>query len=141
MERTDDNSPLMFIFGQGQMIPDFEANLSGKQAGDAFAFGILSENAYGPREEDAIVNIPTSVFAGNEDLLEVGNQVPMRGQHGEQLIGIIMAVEGGEVTMDFNHPMAGRNLHFTGQVLSVREATPSELDHGHVHPHGDHHHH
>ena len=136
VERTEDNAPLTFILGIGQMIPDFEKNLQGLQAGNPFAFGIESQNAYGEYDQDAIVGIPRETFQGNEDLLQIGNLIPMRNEEGHHIQGVIAEVLEDMVVMDFNHPMAGKNLFFKGKILTVRQATPSELQHGHVHGEG-----
>jgi len=73
-------------------------------------------------------------------MLTIGNYIPMQDQNGYSLQGKVVKRGLDKVTMDFNHPMAGKNLHFTGDVLSVREATEEELHHGHVHGEGGHHH-
>lgn len=136
VERTDAGAPLTFIFGQGSMIQDFEANLEGKKVGDTFAFGIPAERAYGPVFQEAIMELPLDIFAGHEDLLQIGNMVPMRGEDGSLAQAIVLEVTPSVVVMDFNHPMAGKNLYFSGSIVSVRPATPTELQHGHVHGDG-----
>lgn len=144
VEETTGKAPLAFIYGLGMMIPDFEANLSGKKAGDEAQFGIKAENAYGVVNPEAIVDIPKSVFVidGKEatDLLQVGKQVPMQDQSGNPMNGIVVGVAPESVKVDFNHPMAGKNLFFTVNVEEVRDATSEELDHGHVHGPGGHQH-
>lgn len=141
VERTEENSPLVYLHGLGQMLEQFEKNLEGKTAGDTFSFGIDHLNGYGPIFEDAVAELPASVFAGNEDLVQIGNMVPMRGPDGNMINGIITHVQAnGDVVMDFNHPMAGVDLWFTGHIESVREADPTELAHGHVHHDGMHEH-
>lgn len=140
VEATTDDKPLVFLFGVGAMLPHFEANLQGKTVGDTTAFGITAENAYGLRDESAVVNLPRNIFAGNEDLLKLGTMIPMRDNQGNMLRGKVIDVELSHVKMDFNHPMAGQNLHFTVKVLDIREATPEEIAHKHVHGPGGHHH-
>ncbi|MEZ4953419.1 MAG: peptidylprolyl isomerase [Saprospiraceae bacterium] len=144
IEETFNGNPLTFLFGVGQMIPDFEQNLEGKMVGDKHAFGITSENAYGPVNQDAIVDLPIETFIIDgklaEDLLVVGKTIPMSDNHGSQLMGTVKEVKKESVKIDFNHPMAGQDLFFTIEVLQVRPATQSELEHGHVHgPGGEHH--
>lgn len=136
VEKTDTNSPMVFIYGIGSMIPDFEANIANLKAGDTFAFGIQAENAYGPVFPDAVVEIPRSVFAGHEDMLVANQVIPMRNDQGEHVMGTIQHVGLETIRMDFNHPMAGKNLWFSGDIVSVRTATAEELDHGHVHGDG-----
>jgi FKBP-type peptidyl-prolyl cis-trans isomerase SlyD len=145
IEETFGSQPLEFIYGTGSMIPEFERQLAGMKTGDAFAFGIKSQDAYGDFNPEAIVNVPISAFVIDgrlaEELLEVGRTLPMQDDQGHRMTGIIAEVGEKEVVIDFNHPMAGVNLYFTGLVESVRDATPSEIDHGHVHGPGGHHHH
>lgn len=144
VEETFGREPLVFLFGAGQMIPDFEKNLEGKVEGDSTSFGIESKNAYGEVNPEAIVAMPKSTFVIDgklaEDLLVVGKMIPMSDDKGNRMNGIVRDIRGEEVILDFNHPMAGQNLFFTVEVQSVREATESEIAHGHVHGPGGHQH-
>lgn len=140
IEESYGGDPLTFLFGVGQMLPAFEENLQGKEAGEKFAFGLKSEDAYGDYNEQAVVPVDKQSFVIDgklaEDMLKIGNSIPMRDQEGNQLIGRVADVQDQVVVMDFNHPMAGVDLYFTGNVEKVREATDSELEHGHVHGKG-----
>ncbi len=143
VESTGSNDPLVFLFGAGNMIPAFEKNLEGKSAGDSFEFSINSSNAYGENDADAIVNLPLDVFKtdGVVDLklLQTGNIIPLMDNEGNKMNGKVVKVEAETVLMDFNHPLAGHDLHFKGHVTEVREASPEEISHGHVHSgHGGH---
>ena len=144
IEETHGKEPLVFLYGVGQMIPEFERQLAGKEEGDTFAFGIESGEAYGEYDPQAIVTIPKNSFVVDgelaTDLLQVGKIIPMRDHDGNQLLGTVKEVGEEEVLMDFNHPMAGVDLYFTGNIEEIREATASELEHGHVHGPGGHHH-
>lgn len=144
IERTDSANPFVFIFGMGNLIPSFEENVSGLSVGDKFAFSIEAEEGYGPVDKDAIVDIPIDVFKQDGiimmDILKIGSMLPMSDNEGNRMDGKIIAVTGEAVTLDFNHPLAGRPLHFSGEVVEVRDASPEELDHGHVHGAGGHHH-
>ena len=137
IEETFGRQPLTFLFGAGQMIPDFEKNLEGKSKGDQHAFGINSESAYGAVNPKAIVPIPIQTFMVDgklaTDLLEVGKTIPMSDNQGRRLQGTIKSVSEKEVIVDFNHPMAGQDLFFTVEVQEVRAASDSEIEHGHVH--------
>ncbi|HRI26500.1 MAG TPA: FKBP-type peptidyl-prolyl cis-trans isomerase [Chitinophagales bacterium] len=146
VEATETDAPFEFLFGAGNLLPEFEDNLAGLKEGDSFAFNIDSANAYGEADPDAVVQLPIDIFiidgqlAG--DLLQIGNVIPMRNDQGHLMHGKVVSFDLNTVTMDFNHPMAGIDLFFSGTVLSVREASPSEIEHGHVHgPDGHHHHH
>ena len=136
---TPDN-PLTFLFGTGGLLPKFEENLSGLAAGDNFEFLLNSEDAYGPVVESAVVHVPKSIFEVNglvdENLLKIGNMIPMMDAEGRRMNGKVVTIEEEVVQMDFNHPMAGNDLFFKGQVTDVREATEDELHHGHIHANG-----
>ncbi len=130
VEKVGIEKPLQFIFGTGMLLPAFEANLVGKKKGDKFAFKLPAAQAYGEFIPEAIVELPKSIFEidGKVEpgLLEVGNQLPMSDNQGNRIIGVVKAVGDQSVTMDFNHPMAGKELSFEGEVLEVREMTEAE---------------
>ena len=144
IESTQGGEPLGYIQGVGMMIPEFEKNLSGKMAGDKFAFGIKAENAYGQYDDQAISEIPKAAFnLGDEDPNDIfveGEMLPLEDENGNPMHGIITKVSPETVTIDFNHPMAGIDLFFSGHIDGVRAATQQELEHGHVHGTGGHHH-
>lgn len=129
IERADENTPLEFICGQGQTIEYFEMNLLGKNVGDTFDFHIPAKQAYGEVNSDMVVELPRDIFNElSEEELQPGGTLPMRDSMGRHLQGVIEAVTPETVTMDFNHPMAGKDLFFTGTVLAVRDATDEELE-------------
>ncbi len=140
VEETFGSEPLSFLFGAGQMIPDFENNLEGKNPGDEFSFKIASENAYGDYNPQAVVKLPLDTFnvSGKQasEWLEPGMTIPMADAQGNRLTGVVQEISDDGVVMDFNHPMAGQDLYFTVNIQSVREATDEELAHGHVHGEG-----
>ena len=144
VEETGNENPLIFLFGSGQLIPAFESNLNGLTEGSPFSFSIDAENAYGMTEEDALVKVADDMFKvdGVLDLevLRIGNMVPLLDREGNQLVARIAAIEDGTVLLDFNHPLAGHDLHFSGTVVNIREATAEEISHGHAHTPGMHHH-
>ena len=145
IEQTLPEQPFVFLFGFGGVLPDFESNLSGKQKGDKFDFHIGAAKAYGAFEKDYVVKIDKAAFEveGKFDdaRIKVGEDIEMNDAEGNQLIGKVLEITDTHVEMDFNHPLAGYDLHFIGEVLEVRPATQEELDHGHVHGPGGHHHH
>lgn len=140
---TADN-PLTYIAGMGNLLPKFEAHLSGLEVGSRFGFLLSAEDAYGQVNQEAIVDVPLSVFmidgALDEELVQLGNTIPMRDQEGRRLNGVVKEISDQSVKMDFNHPLAGDSLYFTGSVTEIREATDEELAHGHVHGEHGHHH-
>lgn len=137
VEKTQEDQPLEFIFGIGMMIPKFEENLAGKEKGFKFKFKIESAEAYGHSNPENIVELPKSTFEVEgklqEELLVVGSFIPMQDQNGNQLRGKVEEVKEETIMINFNPPMADKDLYFIGEILSVREATTEELEHGHVH--------
>ena len=144
IEETRAGDPLVFLYGNGQMLPKFEDNLSTLKIGDDFEFTLSSEDAYGEMDQDAIIDLDKSIFLVegkvDDELLAIGNVIPMRDDQGHMLQGTVISVSDDSVRMDFNHPMAGNVLHFAGKVIDVRIATAEELSHGHAHGAGGHHH-
>jgi len=144
IEQTSDEHPFAFLFGFGGVLPDFEANLSQKKKGDKFDFRIMAENGYGQFEKDYVVKVDKAAFLidgkFDDSRVKVGNDVEMNDAEGNRLIGRVLQITESFVEMDFNHPLAGFDLHFIGEVLDVRNATNEELEHGHVHGPGGHHH-
>jgi FKBP-type peptidyl-prolyl cis-trans isomerase SlyD len=131
IEALDETKPLRFIFGTGRLLPVFESNLGSLSSGDHFRFKLSSGMAYGDKREDMIINVPVAVFETdgkiNEDICRVGNEVPMTDSEGNPLTGIINEITETYVRMDFNHPMAGLDLYFSGRIIEVREATENEV--------------
>lgn len=138
VEKTTEEQPLTFLFGAGQMLPRFEENLSTLSTGDAFDFRLPAADAYGEYDEEAVTNLPKDMFAG-QDLPEVGSILPLQDNQGNRFQGQVVSVVEDAVIVDLNHPMAGQELHFTGNILNVRPATPEELSHGHAHGADGHH--
>jgi FKBP-type peptidyl-prolyl cis-trans isomerase SlyD len=144
-DKSNPEQPLVYIQGAGMLLADFETNLAGKTVGDTVSFKVAAENGYGLRNEQDIVSVPADSFKdqdGNLDtnVIKVGNVLPMMDDQGHQFQGIVCEITPDAVIMDFNHPMAGKELNFTVTVADVRPATAEELEHGHVHGPGGHHH-
>jgi FKBP-type peptidyl-prolyl cis-trans isomerase SlyD len=131
IEALDETRPLTFIYGSGRLLPVFESNIHSLVKGDIFRFALNSEMGYGEKREDMIVNVPIAVFENdgiiNEDVCQVGNEVPMMDTDGNPLNGIINEITDTYVKMDFNHPMAGLDLFFSGRIVDVRDATLEEI--------------
>jgi FKBP-type peptidyl-prolyl cis-trans isomerase SlyD len=144
VESAEADAPMVFLFGQSGLPEEFERQLDGKQAGDAFSFSLTPEQAYGEYDEQAVVDIPKNVFEidgqVDNEMLQIGNFLPMADNQGHHMQGKVVEIGEDAVKMDFNHPLAGMIMHFDGQVADVREATQEELDHGHVHGEGGHQH-
>lgn len=137
IESVKKENPVEFLFGAGKLNQKFEDNVIRLSQDDKFEFVIPSDEAYGSINEKAIVDLPKDVFLINgelaDDLLEVGKVLNMQDQDGNPLRGKITEIGAEAVKMDFNHPLAGMDLHFKGQVISSREASNEEVSHGHVH--------
>lgn len=134
IETVGADRPLSFIFGTESLVPGFERNVANLKTGDHFAFLLTCEEAYGHALEEAVVEIPKTAFIMDgeidNDMFFEGNAVPMVDSQGNRLDGVIAEVKDDSVIMDFNHPLAGDDLFFTGTVVDVREATSEELAHG-----------
>lgn len=131
MEKATPEQPLNFIYGVGMMLPKFEENIFGKAAGDAFDFVISNEDAYGPYQDENVLDLDKAIFEidGKLDTEVVfeGNVVPLMDNEGNKINAQVVSVNDTHVKVDLNHPLAGETLHFKGKVLEVREATEEEL--------------
>lgn len=144
---TDDNNqqldtsigsdPLEYLHGKGNIISGLEQALTGKSVGDKFNVRIEPENAYGEHHDEMVQVIPRSMFEG-VDQLEVGMQFHADVSSGPGVVTIVN-IEGDDITIDGNHPLAGVALTFDVEVMNVREASADELTHGHIHGEGCHH--
>lgn len=133
-DKATKDAPLDFIFGQGYLLPIFEANIAGKKVGDTFEFTLTPEEGYGVYNKDSVIDLPKTIFEIDgkiqEGLLVAGNVIPMMTQDGRVVPGKVIEVSDDKVKMDFNHELAGKTLHFTGVITGVREATEKELEEG-----------
>lgn len=131
VESATKEQPLQFLYGAGVMLPKFESHLAGLREGEPFTIKLNRNDAYGDVNEDALVELPKHVFLVNgefdAELIKVGNTVPMMSSNGQRLNGLVMEVNDEIVKMDFNHPLAGEDLYFSGEVLEVREASDEEV--------------
>ncbi len=136
IEAATKEKPAEFIFGVGRLVKEFEGNIENLKEGEKFDFIIKSDNAYGQIDEKAIIDLPKSIFMIDgklaEDLLVVDKIVPMKDQEGNPLYGRILEIADETVKMDFNHPMAGHDLHFSGEVINSRDASEEEVKQGHI---------
>lgn len=138
LDTSEGREPLVYLHGVGALIPGLEKELEGKGAGDKLNAVIAPEHAYGERRDDLMKLVPKSGFQGEEKMV-VGMQVQLQTEHGPA-IATISKIEGEDVTLDLNHPLAGMTLHFDVAVEDIREATEDEISHGHVHGPGGHNH-
>ena len=127
VDQTTKERPLDYIHGTGSLLPKLEATIEGMEPGDRFDVTISPADGYGEVEPERIIDLPKSAFEVNgevrEDLLVPGNTIPMLNGMGGVIPGVVLEVSEDSVKMDLNHRMAGKTLHFTGEIVSVREAT------------------
>ncbi len=134
VDSANEEQPLDYIQGMHMLIPKFEEALEGLEEGALFAFTVQPEDGYGPYDEKRRFDLPKTAFTIKgelrEDLMQVGRILPMVGADGSIVNATVAEVKEDGVTMDFNHPMAGKVLNFSGKVVSVRDATEKELKEG-----------
>ena len=139
LDQSKVGEPLTYLHGANNIIPGLEKALVGKTTGDSLNVRIEPEEAYGVRDDSKIQNMPSSAFQG-VDTIEPGMQFHAEGEGGPMMITVVK-VEGDEITVDGNHPLAGEALTFDVEITDVRDATDEESEHGHVHdPEGHAHH-
>ncbi|MBR4299194.1 MAG: peptidylprolyl isomerase [Bacteroidales bacterium] len=134
VDHTTKERPLDYIHGTGSLLPKLEAHIEGMEPGSRFDITLAPADAYGEIDPSRIIDLPKAAFEVNgevrEDLLVPGNTIPMMNSMGGVIPGVVLEVSEDSVKMDLNHQMAGKTLHFTGEVLTVREATEKELTEG-----------
>ena len=133
----DGGQPLAILFGHGNIIPGLEKAMDGREAGDSFKADVPAADAYGERRDGLSQRVPKKHFGAQK--LAPGMQVVLNTNFGPRAV-TVEKVGMTTVDIDLNHPMAGKDLHFDIDVVDVREATPEELEHHHVHGDGGHHH-
>ncbi len=132
VDTSQDSEPLQFIQGQGQLIPGLERELYGMGLGESKDVVVKASEGYGEEDPSAFADIPRTEFPPQIPL-EPGVELQLTNQDGEQMQAYIESVGDEDVRLNFNHPLAGKELHFQVEVVDLRQATPDELDHGHVH--------
>lgn len=138
IDESKDQGPLSYLHGFGNIVPGLEAALEGKTAGDSLSVDVAPGDAYGERDEELVQAIDRERFP--EGNIQIGMRFHAHTPNGARLL-TVLAVDEDEVTVDANHPLAGKRLSFDVKVVSVRDATQEELEHGHVHGEDGHHHH
>ncbi|MGN1219521.1 MAG: peptidylprolyl isomerase [Candidatus Cryptobacteroides sp.] len=134
VDHTTKERPLDYIHGTHGILPKLEAHIEGMEAGDKFTVTLAPEDAYGEVDPNKIIDLPKTAFEVNgeirEDLLVPGTRIPMMNSMGAVIPGVVLEVSENTVKMDLNSEMAGKTLHFTGEIISVREATEKEIAEG-----------
>ena len=137
IDSSGGRAPLRYLHGKGNIIPGLEQALAGKAAGDKLDVTVPPEQGYGSRDERLVQIVARAKF-GDAANLAPGMQVRASGRQGSRLVTVVR-VDRDFVTVDGNHPLAGRTLHFSVEVADVRKASHDEISHGHVHGPGGHH--
>ncbi|WP_455217316.1 FKBP-type peptidyl-prolyl cis-trans isomerase [Kaarinaea lacus] len=131
LDSSRQGDPLKYLHGANNIIPGLENELTGKAPGASMKVTVEPEDGYGEHQPDAVQTVPRAAFEGVEDI-QPGMQFQTEGPHGVQII-VVTEVSEDDVTIDANHPLAGKTLHFDVSIEEVRDATPEEIAHGHVH--------
>ncbi len=138
LDSSSGGEPLAYLHGHGNIVPGLERALEGKSAGDKLNVKIPAEEGYGTRDERLVQSVPRSTFPEDVDITP-GMQFHAQSAEGVRAV-TVHEVGGDSVKIDGNHPLAGEALNFDVTVDGVRAATEEELEHGHVHGDGGHHH-
>lgn len=138
IDQSPEGQPLPYLHGAGNIIPGLENALLGKTVGEKISVHVPAAQAYGEYNPDLVDTVPKEMFQGIDNI-EVGMQFQAQTDHGVQIV-TVKAVENDEIVVDANFPLAGQDLNFDVEIVDIREATAEEIEHGHVHGVGGHHH-
>ena len=138
LDSSEGQEPLAYIHGHGHIVPGLENALGGRSKGDRFSVTVKAAEGYGEHDERLTQQVPRQMFSGVDEI-EVGMQFHAQTEQGMQVVTVV-GVSDDMITIDGNHPLAGQDLHFEIEVVDVRDASAEELEHGHAHGEGGHHH-
>ena len=139
LDSSEGGDPFAYIQGTGSIIPGLERFMEGRSANEIFSAVVPPDQAYGVRDEELVQEVPRSLFETSSGDIQVGMQFQTSTEAGMQTV-MVVGVTPETVTVDGNHPLAGQTLAFDIKIIDVRDASPEELAHGHVHGPGGHHH-
>jgi FKBP-type peptidyl-prolyl cis-trans isomerase SlyD len=139
IDSSKGQDPLQFLAGYGNIISGLEREMMGMKVGDSKEVIIAPADGYGEFDDKAYMNVPRSEFPKDMDV-EEGLELTVRDDQGRARYARVDTIDGETVTLNFNHPLAGDELHFNVKVVNLREPTAEELEHGHVHQGEGHHH-
>jgi FKBP-type peptidyl-prolyl cis-trans isomerase SlyD len=132
IDTSEDHGPIEFIQGVGNIVPGLERELYGMAVGESKNVAVPAKDGYGEMDSEAYMEVPRNQFT--EDIpMEVGTQLELQDESGQPMLARIEQVGDTTVRLDFNHPLAGKELYFTVKIASLRLATDEELEHGHAH--------
>lgn len=132
LDSSSGAEPLAYLHGAGNIIPGLERELTGKVAGDSLTVVVAPADGYGEVRQELFQVVPREAFQGI-DTIEPGMNFQAQGQGGQVQNIVVSKVDGDDITVDANHPLAGVQLHFDVDIVEVREASDEEIAHGHVH--------
>ncbi len=132
LDSSEGSEPLAYLHGSGNIIPGLEKALTGKVEGDSLQVSVEPAEGYGEVIPELVQRVGRAAFQGVESV-EPGMMFEAQAPDGSVQRIVVKEVEGDEVLIDANHPLAGVTLHFDVDIVGVREATEEELAHGHVH--------
>ena len=138
IDSSEGQDPLEFLAGHGNIISGLEREMMGMKVGESKQVKVPPGDAYGEFDENAFMQVPKDQFPTDMPV-EEGLELTVRDDSGQSRYARVDAVEGDNVTLNFNHPLAGDELHFNVKVVGLREPSVEELEHGHVHQPGHHH--
>jgi FKBP-type peptidyl-prolyl cis-trans isomerase SlyD len=131
-DEADQDDPLLYLHGHKNIVPGLEKSLAGMKIGQSKTVVVKPAEGYGEYDEEAIEVVPRDEFP-DEIPLQTGVEIVIEDEDGDEVDATIVEVTKTEVTLDMNHPLAGKELHFEVTVLDLRTATKEELEHGHAH--------
>jgi FKBP-type peptidyl-prolyl cis-trans isomerase SlyD len=138
IDSSREGDPIAYLHGHGNLVPGLERELEGKNAGDKVNVSVTPEHGYGEYDKNLVQQVPRRALQGIANV-KVGMRLQAQTPQGPRAV-VVTRLVGDMVTIDGNHPLAGKNLNFDVEITDVREASEEELSHGHVHGEGGHHH-
>jgi FKBP-type peptidyl-prolyl cis-trans isomerase SlyD len=138
IDSSRESDPIAYLHGRGNLVPGLERELEGKNAGDKVNVSVAPDQGYGEYDKNLVQQVPRRALQGIANV-KVGMRLQAQTPQGPRAV-VVTRLVGDMVTIDGNHPLAGKNLNFDVEITDVREATEEELEHGHVHGAGGHHH-
>jgi FKBP-type peptidyl-prolyl cis-trans isomerase SlyD len=132
IDSSEENDPIVFLQGVGNIVPGLEKAIQGMKVGETKEVEVKAAEAYGVFDPENFIEVPKNEFP--EDIpLEVGTEIGVNDENGDELTAYIEEVDLEKITLNFNHPLAGKDLKFKVKITDIREATAEELEHGHIH--------
>ena len=138
LDTSDGIGPLQFLAGYGNIVPGLEREMIGMKIGESKDVVVKPEDGYGEFDDEAFMEVPRSEFPTDMEI-EEGVELNVTDEDGQNQYARVESLTAETVRLDFNHPLAGAELHFNVKVVALRDPTEEELDHGHVHEEGHHH--